>query len=301
VSYHHTQFGWVTLGTTLVILPVVAAGLLHSDLATLMFVGAIIALMATLFGWLTVDIDDRRVLLKMGIGVIRRTIPLNAIRAFAPVTNRWYYGWGVRFTPYGMLYNVSGLRAVEILFDNGRRVRIGTDEPEALVRALSGATRKAGAASPHEFPRDAGWPNRVRRIVIGLSVMVVAWIAWNFYAYTKPPSIELSNFTFHVGTGLHGADLALADIESVTLVDNIPRILRRTNGFSSGGLLRGNFLLEEWGKGKLFINRNSPPYLLVRTRDAFVVVNFEDAARTRELHRQLTGLTGRQKIGGQAP
>src|SRR5690349_17642339 len=144
--------------------------------------------MATLFGWLTVDIDERRLLMKMGIGLIRRTIPLDAIRAFAPATNRWIYGWGVRFTPHGMLYNVSGLRAVEILFDNGRRVRIGTDEPEALVRALSAATRKAAAASPAEFPRDAGWPNRVRMMFIGLSVVVVAWVAWNFYAYTKPPS-----------------------------------------------------------------------------------------------------------------
>ena len=200
-----------------------------------------------------------------------------------------------------MLYNVSGLRAVEILFDNGRRVRIGTDEPEALVCALSGATRKPGVASPDEFPRDAGWPNRVRTIFIGLSVVVVAWIAWNLYAYSRPPSIELSNFTFHVGTGLHGADLALFDIDSVTLVDNLPRILRRTNGFSSGGLLRGNFLLEEWGRGKLFINRNSPPYLVVRSRDTFVVVNFEDAARTRELYGQLTGLIGRQKAAGQVP
>jgi hypothetical protein len=301
VRYRHTQFGWVTLGATLVILPVVVAGLLHSDLTTLMFVVAIIALMATLFGWLTVDIDDRRLLLKMGIGLIRRTIPLNAIRSFAPVTNRWIYGWGVRFTPYGMLYNVSGLRAVEILFDNGRRVRIGTDEPEALVRALSDATRKAAVASPAEFPKDAGWPNRVRMIFIGLSVLVAAWVAWNFYAYTKPPSIELSNFTFRVGTGLHGADLALADIESVTLVDNLPRILRRTNGFSSGGLLRGNFLLEEWGRGELFINRNSPPYLVVRSRDTFLVVNFEGADRTRELYRQLISLTGRDKTGGQIP
>ena len=65
MTYRHTQFGWVTLGATVAILPVVVAGLLYSDPTTLMFVVAIIALMATLFGWLTVDIDDRRLLLKM--------------------------------------------------------------------------------------------------------------------------------------------------------------------------------------------------------------------------------------------
>jgi hypothetical protein len=35
-----------------------------------------------------------------------------------------------------MLYNVSGTNAVEIKLRSGRRFRIGTDEPEALARAL---------------------------------------------------------------------------------------------------------------------------------------------------------------------
>jgi hypothetical protein len=292
VSYHHTQFGWVTLGATLVMLPVAAAGLLRSDPITLLIVIAIIGLIGTLFGWLTVDIDDRRMLVKMGIGLIRRTIPLNAIRAFAPVTNRWYYGWGVRFTPYGMLYNVSGLRAVEILLDSGRRIRIGTDEPDVLARALAAATHRSGAASPDEFPRDTGWWSRVRLIGGGISVLVIAWIAWSFYAYSKPPAVEISTFRFQVGTGLHGADLPLADIQSVTLVDALPPILVRTNGFASGGLLRGNFTLEQWGSGKLFINRNVPPYVVVRMPDTFVAVNFENPDRTRELYEELKARVG---------
>jgi len=34
------------------------------------------------------------------------------------------------------LWNVSGLRAVEFLLKDGSRFRIGTDEPEALVKAI---------------------------------------------------------------------------------------------------------------------------------------------------------------------
>ena len=272
---------------------VVVVALWSTDPATLVFASIAIVLVGLLFGWLTVHIDNRRLLIKMGIGLIRRAIPLSSIRAFAPVTNRWYYGWGVRLTPYGMLYNVSGLRAVEILFESGRRVRIGTDEPEALVRALSAATKKPGMASPDGFPRDLRWRNRARLMVGGLILFVVAWIGWSFYAYSQPPSVDISSFRFSVGTGLHGADVAFADIESVTLLDELPRILRRTNGFSSGGLLRGNFTLDQWGGGKLFINRNAPPYLVVRARDTFVVVNFEDASRTRELYGQLTARVGR--------
>ena len=95
--------------------------------------------------------------------------------------------------------------------------------------------------------------------------------------------------------------VALADIESVTLRRQAAAHPETDEWILERRPARGNFLLEEWGSGKLFINRDSPPYLVVRTRDTFVVVNFEDAARTRELSRQLIGLTGREKTGGQVP
>ena len=34
------------------------------------------------------------------------------------------------------LWNVSGLQAVELVLNNGKRFRIGTDEPENLVNAI---------------------------------------------------------------------------------------------------------------------------------------------------------------------
>jgi hypothetical protein len=38
-----------------------------------------------------------------------------------------------------MLYNVSGLDAVEITRQDGSRFRLGTDQPERLARTLSEA------------------------------------------------------------------------------------------------------------------------------------------------------------------
>jgi len=297
--YQHTQFGWVTLGTTLVILPPVIFALFNQRDELLWAALAIIALVVALFGWLTVEIDDRRLLIRFGAGLIRRSILLDRIRAFAPVTNQWYYGWGVRFTPHGMLYNVSGFSAIELLLENGRHLRVGTDEPQALARALETATRLTSAASPVEFPKDAGWSRRVRVIGGGIAALVIVSIAWMFYAHTQPPSIELSGEHFEVASGLYSAEIPLAAVRSVTLVDELPRIAMRTNGFAAGGTLRGYFRLEEWGRGRLFINRRTPPYVVVRTADSFVVVNFEDGARTRELYGRLAALS--RKAAGQQP
>jgi len=55
------------------------------------------------------------------------------------VRNKWWYGLGIRLTPHGWLYNVSGLDAIEIVRRSGKTFRVGTDEPKALAAALRAA------------------------------------------------------------------------------------------------------------------------------------------------------------------
>ena len=285
--YRHTQIGWQVYGAIIPLTLILIWGFVTQDFQVFAILIVIVAAAFAFFGWLTVDINASRVLVKFGIGVIRRSLSLDTIRGFAPVKNPWYYGWGIRFTPHGILYNVSGFQAVEILLDDGRRVRVGTDEPEALVRALHAATSITPSTTIDAFPKDVAWRRRVRVITAVIVAVTLALILGQVYLYSQPPAVEVSPETFSAGLGMYGIEIPRANIVSVGLVDGLPRIQSRTNGFSSGGLLRGNFRLEEWGTGKLFINRGSPPYVVVRTADTFVVVNFEDPARTRELYQQL--------------
>jgi hypothetical protein len=156
-----------------------------------------------------------------------------------------------------------------------------------LIRALETATRLTGASSPAVFPGDAGWRRRATVLAGSAAALVVVWILWTFYSHTQPPSIEISSERFTVASGMYTTHVPLSSIESIAIVERLPRIERRTNGFGAGGILRGSFRLEEWGSGRLFINRNTPPFVVVRTRDTFVVVNFDDPSRTRELFGRL--------------
>ncbi|GAI51787.1 unnamed protein product [marine sediment metagenome] len=61
---------------------------------------------------------------------------LNEIESCQVVKNHWYYGWGIRLTPHGVLYNVSGFDAVEIKLRTGKKFRIGTDVPQELEEAI---------------------------------------------------------------------------------------------------------------------------------------------------------------------
>jgi hypothetical protein len=143
--YRHTQAGWtlivLVVAVVLAELTIVAFSAPQSTVA-LALAGALVAMVAVmlaLFSTLTVVVDDRKVSLSFGFGLLRRDVMLADIAAARKVRNHWYAGWGVRIIPHGRLYNVGGLDAVELEMDNGRVVRVGTDQPDALLAAVNAA------------------------------------------------------------------------------------------------------------------------------------------------------------------
>ncbi|HMR79086.1 MAG TPA: hypothetical protein PKD61_28470, partial [Polyangiaceae bacterium] len=65
------------------------------------------------------------------------------------------------------------------------------------------------------------------------------------------------------------------------------RLVPRTTGRGRRRPLRANFPPARRGDGKLFLTSGSPPYLVVKTRDSYVIVGYSDPERTRDLHREL--------------
>ena len=98
-----------------------------------------------LFHSLTVIVSDSEVAIRFGPGLIRKTLPLDAIQTCRAVTNPWYYGWGIHLTRNGWLYNVSGFSAVEVTLRDGKKYRIGTDAPAQLEAALLSRGVRAAA------------------------------------------------------------------------------------------------------------------------------------------------------------
>ena len=90
-----------------------------------------------LFGSLRVDVNEQSIQLFFGLGIIHRTIKRENIASVKQVRNSWWFGFGIRLTPHGWMWNASGLDAVEITYNNGKKFRIGTDDPEGLLQALN--------------------------------------------------------------------------------------------------------------------------------------------------------------------
>jgi len=137
-KYEHTQLGTIIIGAVTTAVAVILASmyLFVAVWVTFLVLGLMIIVLA-ICSTLTVAIQDDTLSIRFGpVGLIRKSWPLAEIDTVTTVTNNWYYGWGIRWTPHGLLYNVSGSRAVEVRLFSGKKFRIGTDEPEELSRAI---------------------------------------------------------------------------------------------------------------------------------------------------------------------
>ena len=137
MTYKHTQIGYLIIIALIIPSLVLFFAMTLTEFTQILpivFITLLIAL--ALFYSLTVEIDETRLIIKFGFGVINKKFILKNIESCHIVRNPWYYGWGIRITPHGWLYNISGLSAVEIQI-KGKKYRLGTDEPKNLEQAIA--------------------------------------------------------------------------------------------------------------------------------------------------------------------
>lgn len=143
MNYKHTQTGYLIIFVTFAVVLLFGSILSTTDFEPIVFVIMLLSLLILIsFMTLQVMIDDKDLRIKFGYGIFRKSFPLNEIVSVRTVRNHWYYGWGIRLWlwPKMVIFNVSGVDAVEIKMKNGKIYRIGTDEPNQLEHAILEAT-----------------------------------------------------------------------------------------------------------------------------------------------------------------
>jgi hypothetical protein len=191
--------------------------------------------------------------------------------------------------------DVSGARAVELLLRDGRLVGVGTDEPEALTAALERALGEPApltAAERHTFAKKRG---RWMLVVVLLGLVPIVAIGPAIYLMSRPVHAWGRHGRLEVRSFLYGDQYDLSRVASVELVSSLPARGVRTNGLALGPTLRGWFRLDGLGSGKLLLQADCPPFVLVRLDHGFVLVNFDDPARTRALYDALVAATDKAR------
>jgi len=136
-QYKHTQVGYVIIVGIMAAMTGIGILLANkgSNWITVAVLG-VLAVVLVLFHSLTVTIDEEELVVQFGLGAIRKRLKLNEIESVQAVRVPWYWGWGIRATPQGMVFRISGFDAVQLRLVTGREFLIGTDVPQELEEAI---------------------------------------------------------------------------------------------------------------------------------------------------------------------
>ena len=139
MQYHHRQFGTVLVAILAAVIIIMSLPLMRGAEFRAIQLEVVIVLLAAiaLFYALTTEIRDDTLYIRMGIGLIRKKVPLSNIAQARVVRIPLIAGLGIHGLPgVSWVWNVSGRGGVQLDFVKGGRLIVGTDEPEELLRAI---------------------------------------------------------------------------------------------------------------------------------------------------------------------
>lgn len=95
-------------------------------------------------------------------------------------------------------------------------------------------------------------------------ILVLLGISYSFIYGLQDNTIEIKKDTLHIG-GNYGMDLPINTIQSIELVNELPDISLKINGFALETIEKGYFKTSEGEKVKLLINSQNKPIILITT------------------------------------
>lgn len=121
-------------------------------------------------------------------------------------------------------------------------------------------------------------------IQIFFVVIIVVIPVLYFSAETK---VTVENRNIQI-LGIYGQTIPFDSIDQVILLDTMPEIVRRTNGYSFLSVKKGYFKTEDGRIVKLFLHSSEAPYLKISDKSGTsVFVNYKDSGLTERVYGEI--------------
>ncbi len=90
-------------------------------------------------------------------------------------------------------------------------------------------------------------------------------------------------------SGMYGTSVSRDAITSIELIDDIPDIETKINGFDFGNINKGVFQLKDWGNGRVYLESNKGPYIAIRyNTEGFIIINYKNAEETKQVYEMIS-------------
>jgi len=287
-EYKYTQFGTlsVILMVPVLILIIIMLFMVgQKDLIqslVLIFLAVTFLICLLIFYKMTIRINDTHVIFRMGIGLITKEYELSQIKGCKPVRNSLLEAIGIRKIQGGWLYNVTGVEAVEISFKNKKHiVRIGSNKSGEISAIINKLTDSKNHESLYDERDFTGY------YLTGLLLFLVILLPVILIILGNREPVVITSYETVMIKGMYGVTIRYNDLVRFDMIDQLPSVRSKRNGYAFGKTMKGNFTLTNGDHVKLYIKRGIPPYLNLQTGGMNVYINYNNPDSTRGLFRRI--------------
>ncbi|GLU50804.1 hypothetical protein Dfri01_02650 [Dyadobacter frigoris] len=113
------------------------------------------------------------------------------------------------------------------------------------------------------------------KVTVGILFLTTCGVGYLFFNGFKNSEILLEGNNLEI-TGMYGGKISRDKILDVKLVDELPKIIMKSNGFSAGDFRKGYFKTKDRKTVKLFVNKKENQILLLNTTEGDIYLSSSD-------------------------
>ncbi|GKU24922.1 hypothetical protein [Clostridium folliculivorans] len=120
------------------------------------------------------------------------------------------------------------------------------------------------------------------------AVITIAMVLSTYLLLTDfyTPSIYIDGDKIKVSDLDYSTAFNTSEIQDVKLIDEVPKV-NKINGALTSIYARGKFDINSYGAGRIFIFKNSSPYIMIRLKDSYIIYNEDNKTKTNSLYEEL--------------
>ncbi|MGM0750777.1 MAG: DUF3784 domain-containing protein [Bacillota bacterium] len=119
-----------------------------------------------------------------------------------------------------------------------------------------------------------------------LFIFIVGFVSVLTYLGYEKYELIVKDESFEV-TGLYGEVWKLEDVDTVELMEDMPEVTWKINGFGLSTMAKGEFKVKGYGKSLLFLHKEAP-YVYIRVNDQHLFLNGGNPGETKEWYDELS-------------
>lgn len=125
-------------------------------------------------------------------------------------------------------------------------------------------------------------------IMVLLLTLIFAFTIVLLIVCRKTPQYLVFNDRISIKDFMYPAEIPNYAIESIDLVEKLPKIVMRTNGYGGIETWKGLFRIEGIRRAVLYTeNHNRGPFIKIQSTSDVVYINMKDADMTRQLFDEM--------------